>query len=32
MQVVEGQHPILKDLNHDPILNDHSIEFRVLCL
>jgi hypothetical protein len=32
LQIVESQHPILKDLYHDPILNDHSIEFGVLCL
>ena len=32
LQVVESQHPILKDLDHDPVLNYHSIEFGVLCL
>ena len=32
LQVVESQHPILKDLDHYPVLNYHSIEFGVLCL
>jgi hypothetical protein len=32
LQVMESQHSILKDLDHDPFFDDHSIEFRVLCL
>jgi hypothetical protein len=32
LQVVESQHPILKDLDNYPVLNDHSIEFGVLCI